>query len=100
MYLQENMNKVLILETEKDDKLVQKTLKDLSGIIDGTFTFGTGIGAFLPSVRQLLSGSNIEISETQLVLVYITAIFMIMGKNKELVKSYSMKLMRKVFLMF
>lgn len=86
MYLQENMNKVLILETERDDKLVQKTLEDLSGIIDGTFTFGTGIGAFLPSVRQLLSGSNIEISETQLVLVYITAIFMIMGKNKELVK--------------
>ena len=58
--------KGLILEKiEEKDSIVKKTLLDLGGIIDGTFTFGTGITAMLPAVKQLMSGSTPQLTEQE-----------------------------------
>ena len=76
--------KGLILERiEKNDSLVKKTLVDLGGIIDGTFTFGTGITALLPAVKELVSGSMPELGEQDIILLYITAIWILTNKHKE-----------------
>ena len=76
--------KGLILEKiEEKDSIVKKTLLDLGGIIDGTFTFGTGITAMLPAVKQLMSGSTPQLTEQDIIILYITAMWILVGKHKE-----------------
>jgi len=76
--------KGLILEKiEEKDSIVKKTLLDLGGIIDGTFTFGTGITAMLPAVKQLMTGSTPQLTEQDIIILYITAMWILVGKHKE-----------------
>lgn len=76
--------KGLILENlDKNDNLVKNTLLDLGNIIDGTFTFGTGITAMLPAVKELMSGKMPELGEQEVILLYITAIWILANKHKE-----------------
>jgi len=74
----------LILEKiENNDNVIKKTLMDLGNIIDGTFTFGTGITALLPAVKQLLGGDYPTLTNTDINLLYITAVWMLVNKNKD-----------------
>jgi len=76
--------KGLILERiEKNDGVVKKTLQDLGGIIDGSFTFGTGITAMLPAVKQLMAGIDPTLTEQDIILLYITAMWILVGKHQD-----------------
>lgn len=79
--------KGLILERiEEKDSVTKKTLMDLGGIIDGTFTFGTGITAMLPAVKEMMSGTMPTITEQDVILLYITAMWILVGKHKDKVQ--------------
>ena len=79
--------KGLILERiEEKDSIAKKTLTDLGGIIDGTFTFGTGITAMLPAVKEMMSGTMPTITEQDVILLYITAMWILVGRHKDKVQ--------------
>ena len=76
--------KGLILETlEEKDSVVKKTLLDLGGVIDGTFTFGVGITAMLPVVKELMAGTMPTLTEQDAVLLYITAMWILVGRHQD-----------------
>jgi|TARA_R110002020_G_scaffold31127_8_gene97453 hypothetical protein len=66
---------------ENDETVIKKTLLDIGNVIDGTFTFGTGITAFLPGVRSLLNGEMPYLSEQSIALIYITAIWIVLNRH-------------------
>jgi len=77
----------LLLEQQKDnDNVVKKGLMDIGVILDGTFTFGTGITAFLPIVRDLINLEQPQITEQTIILVYITAMWIILNRHQDKVK--------------
>ena len=79
--------KGLILEKiEEKDSIVKKTLLDLGDVIDGTFTFGTGITAMLPAVKELMSGTMPTLTEQDVILLYITAMWILVSKHKDKVQ--------------
>jgi hypothetical protein len=87
--------KGLILERiEKNDGVVKKTLQDLGGIIDGSFTFGTGITAMLPAVKQLMAGIDPTLTEQDIILLYITAMWILVGKHQDKIEKL-IKLIRE-----
>jgi len=76
--------KGLILETlEEKDSVVKKTLLDLGGVIDGTFTFGVGITAMLPVVKELMTGTMPTLTEQDVVLLYIAAMWILVGRHQD-----------------
>ena len=76
--------KGLLMEQQKDnDGIVKNTLLDLQVILDGTFTFGTGITAFLPIVRDLINAEQPQITEQSIILIYITAMWIILNRHKD-----------------
>ena len=82
--LHETFTKGLIKEqTENNESFMKKTLIDLGVVVDGTFTFGTGITAFLPTVRELLRGGSPNITEQEIILIYITAMWILLSRNKD-----------------
>jgi hypothetical protein len=78
-----NQSGLILEQMEEKDSALKKTLMDLGGIIDGTFTFGTGIGAMLPAVKQLMSGVSPELTEQDVILLYITAMWILLNRHKE-----------------
>jgi len=79
--------KGLLTEQQKDnDSVVKKSLLDIGVILDGTFTFGTGITAFLPIVRDLINLEQPQITEQSIILVYITAMWVILNRHQDKVK--------------
>lgn len=79
--------KGLLTEQQKDnDSVVKKSLLDIGVILDGTFTFGTGITAFLPIVRDLINLEQPQITEQSIILIYITAIWVILNRHQDKVK--------------
>ena len=78
-----NQQGLILEKIEEKDSIVKKTLLDLGGIIDGTFTFGTGITAMLPAVKELMSGNMPNITEQDIILLYITAMWILVGKHKD-----------------
>ncbi len=78
-----NQSGLILEQMEEKDSAVKKTLMDLGGIIDGTFTFGTGITAMLPAVKQLMSGVSPELTEQDVILLYITAMWILLNRHKE-----------------
>jgi len=78
-----NQSGLILEQMEEKDSAVKKTLKDLGGIIDGTFTFGTGITAMLPAVKQLMSGVSPELTEQDIMLLYITAMWILLNRHKD-----------------
>ena len=78
-----NQQGLILEKIEEKDTIVKKTLMDLGGIIDGTFTFGTGITAMLPAVKELMSGNMPNITEQEVILLYITAMWILVGKHKD-----------------
>ena len=79
--------KGLLTEQQKDsDNVVKKTLLDIGVIMDGTFTFGTGITAFLPIVRDLINLEQPQITEQSIILIFITAMWVILNRHPDKVK--------------
>ena len=70
-------------QQENNDGVVKNTLLDLKVILDGTFTFGTGITAFLPIVRDIINSEQPQITEQSIILVYITAMWIILNRHKD-----------------
>ena len=77
----------LIKEHQEDnDTIVRRTLSDFGMVFDGIFTFGAGITAFLPMVRDLINSEMPHIDETTIPLLYIVAIWSITGRHMDKVK--------------
>ena len=77
---------LLTESTTKNENIIKKTLVDVGGIVDGTFTFGTGIGAFLTPVTDLLTGQYPHMTEDNMIMLYITAIWIVSNRNADKVK--------------
>mgnify|MGYP003655337558 FL=1 len=74
----------LITEQREDnDTIVRRSLFELGVILDGTFTFGAGITAFLPIVRDLINGEIPHMDNTTVALLYIVAIWSITGRHMD-----------------
>ena len=77
----------LIKEQQEDnDTIVRRSLFEFGVVLDGIFTFGAGITAFLPMVRDLINNEMPNIDETTIPLLYIVAIWSITGRNLDLVR--------------
>jgi len=64
----------------KDDSMIRSVLQDF-GISSGfIFQFGTGIGAFMRPVTELLNGNGVSMNQEEVALLIITA-FAIMLTN-------------------
>ena len=81
-------------QKENNESFIKKTLMDLGVVIDGTFTFGTGITAFLPTVRELLKGGSPVMTEQDVVLLYITAMWILLKRNEDKIGK-SLKIIRE-----
>jgi len=77
------MEGLLKEQQENNESFMKKMLMDLGVVIDGTFTFGTGITAFLPTVRELLKGGSPVLTEQDIVLLYITAMWILLKRNED-----------------
>ena len=74
----------LITEQREDnDTIVKRSLFELGVVLDGTFTFGAGITAFLPIVRDLINGEIPHMDNTTVTLLYIVAIWSITGRHMD-----------------
>ena len=77
----------LIKEHQEDnDTIVRRSLSEFGVMLDGIFTFGAGITAFLPMVRDLINNEMPHIDETTIPLLYIVAIWSITGRHLDLVR--------------
>ena len=77
----------LIKEQQEDnDTIVRRSLSEFGVMLDGIFTFGAGITAFLPMVRDLINNEMPHIDETTIPLLYIVAIWSITGRHLDLVR--------------
>ena len=77
----------LIKEQQEDnDTIVRRSLSEFGVMLDGIFTFGAGITAFLPMVRDLINSEMPHIDETTIPLLYIVAIWSITGRHLDLVR--------------
>jgi hypothetical protein len=87
-----NFGKEQITESKKFGKSVlEDIVNDLNLSKKFIFTFGTGIGAFMGPVKELLEGSGLHFSEYEITLLIITAIASMLndsdfGKLKEKIK--------------
>jgi hypothetical protein len=83
VYITSQVNKIYenILKEEstpEDDSVFKKVLKDL-GISSGfIFQFGTGIGAFMGPVTDLLNGDGLNMTNEQVALLIITSLAIMM----------------------
>jgi len=73
-------------QEENNNTILKNNLLDLGIILDGTFTFGTGITAFLPIVRDLINQQQPNITEQTIGLLYITAMWIILNRHGDKVK--------------
>jgi hypothetical protein len=64
----------------KDDSIIKKVLNDFGIGAGFIFQFGTGIGAFMRPVTELLNGNGVSMSQEEVALLIITA-FTIMLSN-------------------
>jgi hypothetical protein len=71
----------------KDNSIIKKVLGDM-GISGGfLFQFGTGIGAFMRPVTELLNGNGVSINQEEVALLIITAFaIMLTNSNVEIGK--------------
>ena len=90
VYLTSQVNRIfenILKEDEQvdpqDDSMIKKVLKDL-GISSGfIFQFGTGIGAFMRPVTELLNGNGVSMNQEEVALLIITS-FAIMLTNSSI----------------
>lgn len=61
--------------SEDNGSLVKKVAKDLGLSSSFIFKFGTGIGAFMRPVTELLQNKGVNINEQEVILLIITAVF-------------------------
>jgi hypothetical protein len=67
----------------QDVSMIKSLLKEY-GIAGGfIFQFGTGIGAFMGPVTELLSGSGVSMSQEEVALLIITAFAIVLSDSKE-----------------
>jgi len=62
----------------QDDSLIKKVLKDYSINTKFMFRFGTGIGAFMGPVTELLNGGGVSMNKEEVALLIITSLAIIM----------------------
>jgi len=75
-------------EKENTNNIISDIINDLNISKKFLFTFGTGIGAFVNPVSELISGSGLSMSKENIVLLIITAIsILINDSDKSILKN-------------
>jgi len=75
-------------EKENTNNIVSDIVNDLNVSKKFLFTFGTGIGAFVNPVSELISGSGLSMTKEDIVLLIITAIsILINDSDKSILKN-------------
>ena len=77
-------------EKENNESILNDIVNDLNLSKKFLFTFGTGIGAFVNPVSELISGSGLSMTKEDIVLLIITAIsILINDSDGEILKNKS-----------
>ena len=79
-----------LINEENNNEILRGIIDDLKLAPKFVFTFGTGIGAFYKPIEDLLSGSGINVTPEQIVLVTLTSLVLLSGEDD------AKKLMEKV----
>ena len=66
-----------------NENIIKDTLKDLKVNTGILFTFGTGMGALLPPVDRLLSGSGFQFNQQEISLLIITSIAILLNDTNK-----------------
>lgn len=75
-------------EKENTNNIISDIINDLNISKKFLFTFGTGIGAFVNPVSELISGSGLSMTKENIVLLIITAIsILINDSDKSILKN-------------
>lgn len=81
VYITGQVNKIFenILKEEeqvdpKDDSIIKKVMADMGISVGFLFQFGTGIGAFMMPVTELLNGNGVIMNQEEIALLIITAL--------------------------
>ena len=77
--LRENDN----IENPESKSMVKKVLEDLKINADFMFTFGVGISGFAGPVKTLLENKGLNVSEYDVILLVITAFYILLTKSKD-----------------
>jgi len=77
--LRENGN----IENSKSKSMVKQVLEDLKINSDFMFTFGVGISGFAGPVKTLLENKGLHVSEYDVILLVITAFYILLTKSKD-----------------
>lgn len=72
----------LIKESE-EKSIIEDIVNELKIGKSFIFTFGTGIGALMEPVRELLEGSGVNLNQTQIILLIITSIALMLNLSKK-----------------
>lgn len=70
-----------IMVEEKKKTIIDDIVSEMKLAPKFIFSFGTGIGAFYDTVKNLLDGSGFYVSEYQVYLLIITAVAIIIGDS-------------------
>ena len=87
VYLSSQVNKIyenILKEEEVDSKsvsIIKKVLKDLDLSSSFIFVFGTGIGAFMGPVTELLKNNGVTLSEYEIGLLLLTSFAVLIGHS-------------------
>lgn len=68
-------------EKENTNNIISDIINDLNISKKFLFTFGTGIGAFVNPVSELISGSGLSMTKEDIVLLIITAISILINDS-------------------
>jgi hypothetical protein len=68
-------------EKENNESILNDIVNDLNLSKKFLFTFGTGIGAFVNPVSELISGSGLSMTKEDIVLLIITAISILINDS-------------------
>jgi hypothetical protein len=75
-------------EEESNNSILTDIVNDLNISKKFLFTFGTGIGAFVNPVNQLISGSGLSMTKEDIILLIITSIaILINDSDKDILKN-------------
>lgn len=75
-------------EEESNNSILSDIVNDLNISKKFLFTFGTGIGAFVNPVNQLISGSGLSMTKEDIILLIITSIaILINDSDKDILKN-------------
>jgi hypothetical protein len=68
---------------EQSESALQKTMNDIKVNLGGVFTFGAGISAFYQPVKDIISNSDIHISDYNIAMLFVAVLGFTYQRNEE-----------------